>query len=48
MRKPRAPGRAGRLRPGRVAILDYGMGNLRAAIEYDDRVQGVPSTKGVL
>jgi imidazole glycerol-phosphate synthase subunit HisH len=38
---PRASGRAGRLRPG-IAILDYGMGNLRSVYKAIEHVGGAP------
>jgi imidazole glycerol-phosphate synthase subunit HisH len=38
---PRAPGRAGRLRPS-VAILDYGMGNLRSVYKALEHVGAQP------
>ena len=38
---PRASGRAGRLRPG-VAILDYGMGNLRSVYKALEHVGAEP------
>jgi glutamine amidotransferase len=39
---PRAPGQAGRLRPRRVAILDYGMGNLRSVYKALEHVGAEP------
>ena len=42
MAEPRAAGRAGRLRPKRVAILDYGMGNLRSVYKALEHVGAEP------